>query len=253
MLSVHNVRVAYREAVTALHGISLAVPAGSIIALLGPNGAGKTTLLRTITGLLGMHRGRLLEGTVMLAGTPIQHEPPDRIVRRGVKQVLEGRRIFASFTVEENLRAGALSNRAATRPGLERVWARFPRLAEHRHLRAGYLSGGEQQMLALGRALMSEPRYLLLDEPSLGLSPLLVGQLGGLLTEINQQGTAVLLAEQNAAMALSVADCGYVLGHGRVVMHGPATALARDPRIRRLYFGEEVGAGPGEAEGRAER
>ncbi|WP_344613554.1 ABC transporter ATP-binding protein [Dactylosporangium salmoneum] len=220
-----------------LRGVDLAVPEGRIVALLGANGAGKTTLLRALSGLLGVHHGTVARGSVTLAGAPIHRLRPAAIVRRGVSQVMEGRRTFAELTVEENLRLGAHTRRRGAADTLARMYELFPVLKQRRGAVAGYLSGGEQQMLAMGRALMSGPAYLLLDEPSLGLAPRMVEQVRDLIVEINRAGTAVLLVEQNAAMALSVAEHGYVLENGRVVLDKPAAELLADDDIREFYLG----------------
>jgi branched-chain amino acid transport system ATP-binding protein len=239
ILAVRNVEVVYQDVVLVLRGVSLAVPRGEIVALLGANGAGKTTLLRAITGLLGVHRGRITKGAVELDGERIDGRDPAAIVRRGVAQVMEGRRIFAELTVDENLRAGAYTrrSRAEIRESYERVVDLFPRLGERRRSTAGYLSGGEQQMLAIGRALMADPRLLLLDEPSLGLAPRLVEAIRDTIVELNRQGTSVLLVEQNAAMALAIATHGYVMETGRVVKDGPAAELLADQDIQEFYLG----------------
>jgi branched-chain amino acid transport system ATP-binding protein len=234
---MRNLEVVYDGVILVLSGVSLEVPAGKIVALLGANGAGKTTLLRATTGLLDLHHGEVTRGAVTLDGAEIHHLPAAKIVRRGVSQVLEGRRIFAEFTVEENLRVGGHTDAKDRRENLDRVLTMFPRLAERRRQIAGYLSGGEQQMLAMGRALMSNPRYLLLDEPSLGLAPMLVQQIRDLIVEINRQGTTILLIEQNATMALSIAEHGYVLENGKMVMDAPASALLADADIREFYLG----------------
>jgi branched-chain amino acid transport system ATP-binding protein len=237
LLAVNNLEVVYNDVILVLRGISLQVPDGKIIALLGANGAGKTTALRAISGLLDVHEGDITKGEVTLDGTPIHKLPASKIVEGGITQVMEGRRIFAEFTVDENLRVGAHTNRAGMVENLERVYGLFPVLADRRRAVAGYLSGGEQQMLAMGRALMSGPRFLLLDEPSLGLAPLLVAQIRDLIVEINAQGTGVLLVEQNATMALSIASHGYVLETGKVVMDKVASALLADEDVREFYLG----------------
>ena len=237
MLSVSNLEVVYDDVVLVLRGVSLEVPDDQIVGLLGANGAGKTTLLRALSGLLDIHHGKVTRGRITLDGDRIDHLGPQQIVARGISQVLEGRRVFAEFTVEENLRVGAHTKPADRVKNLERVFDLFPRLLERRTQTAGYLSGGEQQLLAMGRALMSNPRYLLLDEPSLGLAPQLVGSIRDLISAINEQGTTVLLVEQNASMALSIADHGYVLETGRVVMDKPAAALLDDEDIREFYLG----------------
>ncbi|MFI6292363.1 ABC transporter ATP-binding protein [Nonomuraea sp. NPDC050790] len=234
MLEVRNLEVVYDDVMLVLRGVSLSVPPGSIVALLGANGAGKTTLLRALSGLLDVHDGEITKGTVTLDGVPIHHLKPAQIVRRGLSQVMEGRRILAELTVEENLRVGG---HTAAESHLDRVYTLFPVLAERRRSVSGYLSGGEQQMLAVGRALMAGPAYLLLDEPSLGLAPALVAQIRDLIVEINKQGTTVLLVEQNATMALSIAAHGYVMETGKIVMDKPAAALLADEDIREFYLG----------------
>jgi branched-chain amino acid transport system ATP-binding protein len=243
MLQVQNLEVVYDDVMLVLRGVSLTVPPDTIVALLGANGAGKTTLLRAICGLLEVHDGDITKGSITLDGQPIQHLRPAAIVRRGVTQVMEGRRIFAELTVEENLRLGGHTNGRAIGERLDSVLTLFPVLAGRRKSIAGYLSGGEQQMLAMGRALMTKPRYLLLDEPSLGLAPRLVEQVRDLIVEINRSGTGVLLVEQNATMALSIASHGYVLETGKVVLDKPAEALRADEDIREFYLGLHAGAG----------
>jgi len=244
VLAVENLEVVYEDVILVLKGVSLSVPRGAIVALLGANGAGKTTVLRAITGLLDVHRGEITKGTVTLDGQRIDHLDAPGTVAAGIGQVMEGRRIFTEFTVEENLRVGAHTAERATIDGnLDRVFGLFPPLAGRRKQVGGYLSGGEQQMLAIGRALMAEPSYLLLDEPSLGLAPLIVQQIRDLILEINAQGTSVLLVEQNANMALSVASHGYVMETGKVVMDKPADVLREDEDVREFYLGlREEGA-----------
>jgi branched-chain amino acid transport system ATP-binding protein len=238
ILSLRNLEVVYQDVVLVLRGVSLELPRGEIVALLGANGAGKTTLLRAITGLLGVHRGRVTKGSVELDGERIGGRDAAAIVRRGVAQVMEGRRIFAELTVDENLRAGGFTRtRAENKEAQDRVFDLFPVLAERRRATAGYLSGGEQQMLAIGRALMAAPRVLLLDEPSLGLAPRLVEQVRDTIVELNRQGVSVLLVEQNAAMALAIAAHGYVMETGRVVKDGPAQELLADQDIQEFYLG----------------
>ncbi len=238
-LAVRDVEVVYGSAIYVLRGVTLELGSRSIVALLGANGAGKTTLLRTVTGLLRFHRGSVTNGSVELDGERIDRLDASEIVRRGISQVMEGRRIFAELTVDENLRAGAYTRRerAEVRSAYERVMTLFPVLADRRRSTAGYLSGGEQQMLAMGRAMMASPRLLVLDEPSLGLAPLIVQQIRDLIVEINQSGTAVLLVEQNATMALSIADRGYVLETGRIAKQGPSPDLLADADIQEFYLG----------------
>jgi branched-chain amino acid transport system ATP-binding protein len=239
ILAVNNLEVVYNDVILAVRGISLQVPRGRIVAVLGANGAGKTTVLRAVTGLLDVHRARVTKGSVELEGRRIDREDPAAIVRSGISQVMEGRRVFAALSVDENLRAGAYTRRskAEVAESYERVMQLFPVLAERRRAIAGYLSGGEQQMVAMGRALMASPKVLLLDEPSLGLAPLIVEQIGSIISEVNRQGTSVVLVEQNAAMALGVAHHGYVVENGRVVKDGPAEALRHDKDIQEFYLG----------------
>jgi branched-chain amino acid transport system ATP-binding protein len=237
LLAVKNLEVVYDDVILVLRGVSLQVPEGKIVALLGANGAGKTTLLRALSGLLDIHEGEITKGQITLDGDPIHRRNPSQLVGLGIKQVLEGRRVFAEFTVEENLRVGGHKNPRRIKDNMERVYGIFPVLKDRRKATAGYLSGGEQQMLAMGRALMSDPRYLLLDEPSLGLAPLLVQQIRDLIVEINRGGTTVLLVEQNANMALSIAEHGYILETGKVVMDKPAADLLDDEDVREFYLG----------------
>ena len=242
VLSVSNLEVSYSGMEPVLRGVSVDVAAGEIVALLGANGAGKTTLLRAISGLLGVHRARVTQGRVELDGEAVDGLPAAARVRRGLAQVMEGRRVFKELTVDENLTAGGFTRRdraglAATRA---QVLDLFPVLADRRRAVAGYLSGGEQQMLAIGRALMAAPRVLLLDEPSLGLAPRITEQIRDILVEIGRTGTSVLLVEQNAAMALSIASTGYVLDHGTVAVSGRAADLAGDPTVQACYLGVAV-------------
>jgi branched-chain amino acid transport system ATP-binding protein len=239
ILRVRDLEVVYGGAAVALHGIDLDVPSGGVVAVLGPNGAGKTTLLRAITGLLGHHRGAITRGTIELEGERIDCASAPAIVRRGISQVMEGRRAFAELTVEENLRAGGyLEKRSAVaRARMDHVYELFPVLAGRRKSIAGYLSGGEQQMLVIGRALMQSPRLLLLDEPSLGLAPQVATQVGDLLGELNASGTSIVLVEQNATMALSVASAASIIETGRIAKSGRAIDLLDDPEVRDLYLG----------------
>ena len=254
VLSIDSLHVSY-GGVQAVRGISMEIPDGKVVAVLGSNGAGKTTLLRTISGTLKLHRGRVESGSVQFDGTDLDGRDPAQTVRMGLVQVPEGRRIFGRLTVEENLRAGGLGSRdkAAKARAQERVFELFPVLQERSAQRGGLLSGGEQQMLAIGRALMASPKLLLLDEPSLGLAPRIIGQIGEVIAEINRQGTSVLLVEQNATMALDVADLAYVLDVGEVSLSGDARELARTDEVQRLYLGhdsEEAHAGPRVASGK---
>ncbi len=244
MLAVEDLEVVYSAAVLGLRGTSVSVRRGAIVALLGANGAGKTTLLRACTGLLGYHNARITGGDILLNGRSIKRSSSTAIVRGGVSQAMEGRRIFGDLTVEENLRVGGVSvrDRSAKRATQEQVFELFPVLGERRRSQAGYLSGGEQQMLAIGRALMAQPTLLLLDEPSLGLAPLIVERIRDVIVEIKASGTTVLLVEQNAAMALSIADHGYVLENGAVALSGPADELRDDDQIKALYLGGHAGA-----------
>jgi len=243
MLTARNLEVVYDDVVLALRGVSLSVPDGEIIALLGSNGAGKSTLLRALTGLLKIHDAEITKGSVTLDDKSLNKTRPERIVRQGVRQVLEGRRVFAEMSVEDNLKVGAHTARSKLKENVERVFELFPVLADRKQMTAGFLSGGEQQMLAMGRAMMSNPRYLLLDEPSLGLAPLLVDQVRDVIVEINRAGTGVLLVEQNAAMALSIASRGYVMETGRIVLDKPAEALLQDDDVREFYLGLHPGEG----------
>src|SRR5680860_690590 len=243
MLTARNLEVVYDDVVLALRGVSLSVPDGEIIALLGSNGAGKSTLLRALTGLLKIHDAEITKGSVTLDDKSLNKIRPERIVSRGVRQVLEGRRVFVEMSVEDNLKVGAHTARAKLKENIERVFELFPVLADRKRMTAGFLSGGEQQMLAMGRAMMSNPRYLLLDEPSLGLAPLLVEQVRDVIVEINRAGTGVLLVEQNAAMALSIASRGYVMETGRIVLDKPADALLQDDDVREFYLGLHPGEG----------
>ncbi len=239
MLEIANLEVVYNEVILVLRGLSIEVPDGHIVALLGANGAGKTTTTRAITGLLDPHEGKITKGTVTFQGRQINGDDPSAIVRSGITQVMEGRRVFAELTVDENLVTGGITNRnrKALATAYDRVMTMFPVLAERRSATAGYLSGGEQQMLAIGRALMADPKLLILDEPSLGLAPKLVAQIRDTIVAINQTGTSVLLIEQNANMALSIANYGYVMETGKVVMDGDADKLLKDEDIQEFYLG----------------
>ena len=238
MLEVLNLEVAY-GAIKALEGVSFGVPQGKIVALLGANGAGKTTALRAITGLAAPGGGR-----IVFEGRELQGLPTHEIIRAGIALAPEGRRIFANLTVYENLLLGAYLRRdqPALARDLDQIYDTFPRLAVRRTQAAGTLSGGEQQMLAVGRALMSRPRLLLLDEPSLGLAPLLVKEVFHLITRLNQQGVTILLVEQNAAAALKIAHYGYVLSTGRVALEGPGAELSAHPQLQPAYLGDAPAA-----------
>jgi branched-chain amino acid transport system ATP-binding protein len=245
MLTLDDVSVVYGGAISVLKHVSMDVPTGSIVSILGANGAGKTTLLRSVSGLLRYHGGRLT-GRITLLGADVSNANAASLVRSGLAQVMEGRRIFAELTVHENLRTGAFTrkNKAEVSESYERVLGLFPRLAERRSQTAGYMSGGEQQMLAIGRALMASPKLLLLDEPSLGLAPLIVDQIFEIIHTINVQGTTVVIVEQNAAMALQNSTYGYVLETGRIAQHGLSVDLLKDPQVQAAYLGGELEHAP---------
>jgi branched-chain amino acid transport system ATP-binding protein len=238
VLAVENIEVVYDDVVLVLRGVSLAVPKGRIVTLLGPNGAGKSTTLKSISGLLRSENGEVVAGDIKLEGRSIAHLDPEKIVRRGIFQVMEGRRIIADMTVLENLRVGAYTRRdGEVAADIDRVYAYFPRLRERNGL-AGYLSGGEQQMLAIGRAMMARPRMMLLDEPSMGLAPLLVQEVFGIVERLNRElGITVLLVEQNANMALKVAHYGYIMEGGRIVLDGTRDALVANEDVKEFYLG----------------
>ncbi len=251
VLEVENIEVIYNRAVQALHGLSLAVPRGAIVALLGSNGAGKSTTLKAVSSLLALENGQMTRGTVRFDGLDTARRRPHQLVRAGLFHVMEGRRVFEDLTVEENLLAAtyALGERAAdgvsARERFDLVYEYFPRLHERRRGLAGYLSGGEQQMLAIGRALIARPTLMLLDEPSLGLSPLLVEEIFTIIARINaEQRVSMLLVEQNASVALAVASYGYIMENGKIVIDGAAERLAADPDVREFYLGM---GGAGEA------
>jgi ABC-type branched-subunit amino acid transport system ATPase component len=243
MLRVVDLRVRYGGAITALRGVSMDVPEGAVIAVLGSNGAGKSTLLRAISGVLPEFGGAVDHGVIDFAGRSLVGKPAAAIVSAGVVQAPEGRRIFGQLTIAENLRIGGFTVKAAAdRARAQRlVYELFPALYDRRGQRAGLLSGGQQQMLAIGRALMASPRLLLLDEPSLGLAPQVIGQIERVIREINASGTTVILVEQNATMALSAASHAYVLATGLVQLSGPSSALAADDTVRDLYLGRDAG------------
>ena len=245
MLALNNIEVVYDSVILVLRGVSLTAREGAITTLLGANGAGKTTTLKAVSGLLHSERGEVTKGTVELDGERLDRLPPHEVVRRGVCQVFEGRRVFENLSVEENLVAGAHTRRApqSVRDGIAQVYDTFPVLKERRNQAAGYLSGGEQQMLVIGRALMSDPKVVLLDEPSLGLAPQLVEEIFGIVARLrDERGLTVLLVEQNAALALDIADHGYVMENGRIVLEGPATSLRQNSDIKEFYLGlNEVG------------
>jgi branched-chain amino acid transport system ATP-binding protein len=246
MLTLNNVEVIYDGVILVLKGVSLIVREGGITTLLGANGAGKTTTLKAISGLLRSERGEVTKGSIEFQGERIEHLPPHAMVKRGIVQVFEGRRVFEHLTVEENLVAGAhvQADRRRVDDGIARVYEYFPRLKERRAVQSGYLSGGEQQMLVIGRALMSQPRVMLLDEPSLGLAPMLVEEIFEIVQRLNrEQKVTVLLVEQNATLALTIAEYGYVMENGRIVLDGTADALRENADIKEFYLGlTEVGA-----------
>ena len=246
MLSLNNIEVIYEGVILVLKGVSVNVREGGITTLLGANGAGKTTTLKAISGLLRSERGEVTKGSVEFGGERIDGLAPHDIVKRGLVQVFEGRRVFEHLSTEENLIAGAHveADRRKVAEGIERVYEYFPRLRERRAVQAGYLSGGEQQMLAIGRALMSRPRVILLDEPSLGLAPMLVEEIFSIIQRLNrEQKLTVLLVEQNATLALGIAEHGYVMENGRIVLEGSAEALQQNADIKEFYLGlTEVGA-----------
>jgi branched-chain amino acid transport system ATP-binding protein len=240
MLRVNNIEVVYSNVVLVLRGVSLEVPPGKMVAILGANGAGKTTTLKAISGLLHREEGEVTRGSIDLDGERLDRLGPAGIVRRGIIQVLEGRRLFRHLAVEENLLAGALirGNNRAIAEDLERVYGYFPRLAALRTRTSGYLSGGEQQMLVIGRGLMARPKLMLLDEPSLGLAPLLVQEIFQVIRQINRESQmSIILVEQNARIALEVADYAYVMESGRVVLDGPAAELKQNEDIKEFYLG----------------
>jgi branched-chain amino acid transport system ATP-binding protein len=238
LLEIENLEVVYDDVVLVLRGVSLTVPKGAIVTLLGPNGAGKSTTLKSISGLLKAENGEIIAGDIRFDGETIAHRLPDRIVRGGIFQIMEGRRIIADMTVLENLRAGAYTRRdREIDSDIERVYAYFPRLRERNGL-AGYLSGGEQQMLAIGRALMARPRMMLLDEPSIGLAPLLVQEVFAIIERLNSElGITMLLVEQNAHMALKVAQYGYIMEQGKIVLDGSREALTSNEDVKEFYLG----------------
>jgi len=241
LLVVNNIEVVYDHVILVLKGVSLSVPQGGVVALLGANGAGKTTTLKAISNLLRAERGEITKGMITLAGQDVSALGTDELVRRGVVQVMEGRHCFEHLTIEENLLTGAYTRadgKAAIQQDLEMVYGYFPRLAERRRARAGYTSGGEQQMTAIGRALMARPKVILLDEPSMGLAPQLVEEIFGIVARLNREaGVTFLLAEQNTNVALRYARYGYILESGRVVLDGEASALRDNEDVKEFYLG----------------
>jgi len=241
ILSVNNIEVVYDHVILVLKGVSLEVPKGGIVALLGANGAGKTTTLKAISNLLHSERGEVTKGSISFDGAHVHKLSPNELVRRGCIQVMEGRQCFGHLTVEENLLTGAFTRRdgkAAIRADLERVYAYFPKLKDRRQSLAGYTSGGEQQMTAVGRALMSRPKMVLLDEPSMGLAPQIVEEIFEIVRALNErEGVSFLLAEQNTFMALRYARYGYILENGRVVLDGDAASLRENEDVKEFYLG----------------
>ncbi|XDZ67005.1 ABC transporter ATP-binding protein [Alphaproteobacteria bacterium LSUCC0684] len=241
LLDVNNIEVIYNHVILVLKGVSLTVPKGGITALLGGNGAGKTTTLKAISNLLHSERGEVTKGSIRYRGQPVADLDPATLVRKGVIQVMEGRHCFEHLTIEENLLTGAFTRKASRgdiNAELERVYTYFPRLKERRKSQAGYTSGGEQQMCAIGRALMSMPETVLLDEPSMGLAPQLVEEIFNIVKDLNEkEGVSFLLAEQNTNIALRFAHYGYILENGRVVMDGPAAELRENPDVKEFYLG----------------
>ncbi len=241
LLEVNNVEVIYNHVILVLKGVSLSVPKGGITALLGGNGAGKTTTLKAISNLLHSERGEVTKGSISYRGDPVQDMDPESLVKMGVIQVMEGRHCFEHLTVEENLLTGSYTRRdgaSAVAEDLEKVYNYFPRLKDRRKSQAGYTSGGEQQMCALGRALMSKPETILLDEPSMGLAPQLVEEIFQIVQSLNEkEGVSFLLAEQNTNVALRFAHYGYILESGRIVMDGPAAELRENPDVKEFYLG----------------
>jgi branched-chain amino acid transport system ATP-binding protein len=245
VLAVNNIEVVYDHVILVLKGVSLNVPRGGIVALLGANGAGKTTTLKAISNLLKAERGEVTKGSIEFEGERVDRMSPNELVRRGCIQVLEGRHCFGHLTIEENLLTGAFTRRdgnAAIRQDLEKIYETFPRLKQRRTALAGYTSGGEQQMCAVGRAMMSRPKMILLDEPSMGLAPQIVEEIFEIVSRLNRdEGVSFLLAEQNTNMALKYATYGYILETGRVVMDGPAKTLRENEDVKEFYLGVSEG------------
>ncbi len=246
MLEVNNIEVIYHQVILVLKGMSLKVNEGQIVTILGNNGAGKSTTLKAISGLLKSENGEVTDGSISFMGERIDRIDPEKIVRRGIFQVMEGRQAFEDLTVEENLIVGAhtVRSRKQIKSDLEMVYHYFPRLTQRRNFLAGYISGGEQQMLVIGRGLMARPKLMLLDEPSMGLSPMLVGEIFDIIKKINQEEkVTILLVEQNARMALSIADHGYVMENGRIVLDDDVDKLRENADIKEFYLGlTEMGA-----------
>ena len=245
MLTVNNIEVCYSQVILVLKGVSLEVPDGNIIALLGANGGGKSTMLKAISGLLKTEEGEITDGSVEFDGERIDQMEPEEIVKRGISQIMEGRMVFEHLSIDENLEAGHYVRRRQTNLKTEKeiVFGYFPRLNDLRHQVSGYLSGGEQQMLVIARALMAKPKLFLLDEPSMGLAPMIVEEIFNIVTRINrEQGASMLLVEQNAVAALSIAQHGYVMENGKIVLDGPADKLMDNPDVKEFYLGfSEIG------------
>lgn len=245
ILNVNNIEVIYNNVILVLKGMSLKVDAGTIVAVLGSNGAGKTTTLKAISGLLKSENGEVTDGQIDYLGERIDRKPPEELVRKGIFQVMEGRRIFEDMTIEENLIAGGHTERSSRRikSKLDRVYTYFPRLSDRRNAIAGYISGGEQQMLVIGRGLMASPRLMLLDEPSMGLSPIMVAEIFDIIKRINtEEYVSILLVEQNARLALNIADHGYVMENGRIVLDDTVEKLKENADVKEFYLGlSEVG------------
>jgi len=241
ILKIDTIEVVYDNVISALHDVSLTVPRGKIVALLGGNGAGKSTTLKAISTMLAGERGRVTKGTITYDGTPVKDQAPSDMVALGMVQVLEGRRCFGHLTVEENIIAGAYSRKLSKgdmQAELERIYAYFKRLRDRRKSQAGYTSGGEQQMVAVARAMMTKPKMLLLDEPSMGLAPQLVAEIFNIVRDLNtHEGVSILLAEQNTNVALRNADYGYIIETGHVMLEGPAADLLTDDKVKELYLG----------------
>ena len=238
MLTLNNIEVIFWGTILVLKGVSLSVPKDSITALIGANGAGKTTTLKAISGLIRLERGEVARGSVEFEGVRIENRLPEEVARRGIVMVREGRRLFEELTAEENLLVGATLHPRGAREVVDLVYTYFPRLKERRRVRAGYLSGGEQQMLAIGCAMMARPKLLLLDEPSLGLAPLVAHEIFSLVQRLNEEeGITIFLVEQNARMALQLASYGYVMENGKVVLDGPAERLREDADVKEFYLG----------------
>ena len=240
MLKVTNIEVSYLGVIRVLHGVSLEVGDGKIVALIGANGGGKTTTLKSISGLLGTEQGEINSGEISVDGARIDHLGPEDIARLGISQVMEGRRVLEHLSVEENLMAGAYprKDRSGVKQDLEMVFDYFPKIRDYRKRVSGYLSGGEQQMMVIGRALMADPRLMLLDEPSLGLAPMAVQEIYEIIEKINEdRGVSMLVVEQNVKAALGIADFGYVMENGRIVLDGPADKLKDNEDVREFYMG----------------